>query len=277
MSDQKVLHKVLFTGDFWHSDFQSVLSQFEVPVTLVPFEKAKTLSDSNFDLVVIAQARRGQHSADEVQHLQTIFATTPIVALLGSWCEGESRSGTPWPGVPRVYWHQWEGQYQKFASQLEQQEITDWHAARTSTAADRVLKSKTDVSPNSVNCVAVSAWTNQQHAMVADAINSFGWTSCWVERAVWNSETSSAVDAIVIEADSWNADLANRIKWVQRQVANAPMVLILNYPRPNELEVIKAAGISEVVSKPFELNQLKTAILRAIESFQQARFNPIAV
>ena len=270
-------HKALVTGDFWHSDFKSVLSQFEVPVTLVPFEKAKTLADSNFDLVVIAQARRGQHSASEVQKLQTLFANTPIVALLGSWCEGETRSGTPWPGVPRVYWHQWEGQYQKFASQLQQHKIADWHAARTSTTADRVLNSKTNDSPNGIQCVAISAWTNQQHAMVADAVNHFGWSSCWVERAVWNAETSAVVDAIVIEADSWSPDLASRVKWVRGRVADCPIILIVNYPRQDQLKVIKAAGISEVVSKPFELNELKTAVVRAVESLQEARFNPVAV
>lgn len=270
-------HKVLVTGDFWHSDFQSVLSQFEVPVTLVPFEKAKTLAGSNFNLVVIAQARRGQHSATEVQELQTLFSTTPIVALLGSWCEGETRSGIPWPGVPRVYWHQWEGRYQKFVSQLKHHNITDWHAARTSTIADQVVNSKASDDPDSIRCVAISAWTNQQHAMVADALNHFGWSNCWVERSVWNATTSAAVDAIVIEADSCSPDLANRVKWVRRQVTDSPIVLIVNYPRQDKLKDLKAAGICEVVSKPFELNSLKSAVLRAVESYQEARFNPVAV
>lgn len=269
-------HKILVTGDFWHSDFQTILAGFEVPVTLVPFEKAKTIVDDRFDLVVIAQARRGQHSAAEVQELQTLFSTTPIIALLGSWCEGETRSGAPWPGVPRVYWHQWEGRYQKFVGQLEQFGITDWHAARTSTAADRVINSDVVDYPNKVSCVAISAWTNQQHAMVADAINHFGWSSCWVERSVWNAETTSAVDVIVVEADGWSADLANRVKWIQRQVAGTPMVLVANYPRQGELETIKSMGISGVVSKPFELNDLKTAILNAAKSFAESQLKPVA-
>lgn len=269
-------HKILVTGDFWHSDFQSFLAGFEVPVTLVPFEKIKTIVDDSFDLVVIAQARRGQHSASEVQELQTLCSTTPIVALLGSWCEGETRSGTPWPGVPRVYWHQWEGRYQKFVSQLGQFEITDLHAARTSTAADRVINSDAVDYPNKVSCVAISAWTNQQHSMVADAINHFGWSSVWVERSVWNAQTSSAVDAIVIEADGWSDDLANRVKWIQREVSGTPMVLIANYPRKGELESCKSMGISEVVSKPFELDDLKTAIVRAVKSFEESQLRPIA-
>lgn len=268
---------ILVTGDFWHSDFKSILAGFEVPVTLVPFEKAKTLADSSFDLVVIAQARRGQHCAEDVEALQASFSTTPIVALLGSWCEGETRSGVPWPGVPRVYWHQWEGQYQKFADQLSQYGISDWHAPRTSTIADRIARSRAIDHPADIKCVAISAWTNQTHAMVADAINHFGWSNCWVERAVWNAETSSAVDAIVIEADTWSDALVNRVQWIQRQIPDTPMVMVTNYPRRDELEVIKSTGISEVVSKPFELNELKTAVVRAFEASQKTQqLKPIA-
>jgi len=270
-------HKILFTGDFWNTDFQSILSKFEVPVTLVPFEKAKTLSDTNFDLVVIAQARRDQHSAAEVEELQSLFSNTPIIALLGSWCEGESRSGTPWPGVPRVYWHQWEGRYQKFADQLREFGITDWHSPKTSTVADRVVNSNKNDCSNQVSCVAISAWTYEKHAMVADAVNHFGWSGLWVERAVWNAETSSAVDAIVIEADAWSADLAKRIKWVRQQVPDAPMVLIASYPRQDQIKILEAAGISKVISKPFELDELKAAILEAVNSSQESRLNPIAM
>lgn len=272
-------HKILFTGDFWHSDFQSLLSEFEVPVTLVSFEKAKTLADSGYDLVVIAQARRDQHSAGDVQELQTLFSTTPVVALLGSWCEGETRSGTPWPGIERVYWHQWKGRYQKFADQLEQHNITDWHSARTSTIADQVVNSRSDSNDysNKIRCVAISAWTNHQHAMVADAINHFGWSSCWVERAAWNAETAAAVDVIVIEADAWSSELGNRVKWVQRQVDDCPIVLIANYPRQDNLKEINAAGVSEVISKPFELDQLKSAIMWAVESRQQSVLRPAVV
>jgi len=261
-------HKILVTGDFWHSDFQSILAGLEVPVTLVPFERAQAIVDGSFDLVVIAQARRGQHSAEEVQKLQTLFSTTPIIALLGSWCEGETRSGTPWPGIPRVYWHQWEGRYQKFASQLQRFGVSDWHAARTTTAADRVVNSNVVDYPNKVSCVAISAWANEKHAMVADAINHFGWSSCWVERAVWNAETSAAIDVVVIEADGWSVDLVNRVRWIQRQVVCTPMVLVTNYPRRDQLETIEAMGINGVVSKPFELDELKTAVVNAVKFFQ---------
>ena len=259
-------HKILFTGDYWHSDFQPIVSGFEVPITLVPIEKAESVCDTSYDLIVVAQARRGQYSVEQIEKLQALYSGIPMISLLGSWCEGESRSGTPWPGVTRVYWHQWEGRYQKFAQQLTESGITEWHIPRTASIADRIMNTKRISSPNDIGRIAVSAWTNTSFAMVDDAINHFGWTSCWVERSIWNAETVSSVDAICIEADSWCDDLLNRINWVRREVPQTPMVLILNYPRTDEIAKIKAAGISEVVSKPFELDELQKAIVRAAKS-----------
>ena len=141
MSDQRNSrndHHILFTGDFWHTDFQSIISSIDVPITLVPLEKSASVVDQKFDLIVIAQSRRDQFSSAEVEKIQTTFSNTPIVSLLGSWCEGETRSGTPYPGLIRVYWHQWQGRYQKFVSQLADANLTDWHAPATSSIADRI-------------------------------------------------------------------------------------------------------------------------------------------
>ena len=94
-------------------------------------------------LVVSRRSRRDQIEPETVEFLRKKFAGIPIVNLLGSWCEGETRSGNPLPGVIRVYWHQWNGQYGKFVSQLKANQITDWHQPPTATIGDRVLASKT--------------------------------------------------------------------------------------------------------------------------------------
>jgi hypothetical protein len=264
-------HKILLTGDYWHQDFQHIVSGFGVPVTLVPIEKVETVSDSSFDLIVIAQSRRNQFFAEDVEQIQETFAGIPVVGLLGSWCEGETRSGSPWPGVIRVYWHQWEGQYERFAKQLAESGITQWHAPRTSTPADRIA-ARIPRTPDSrqIQYIGISAWTPTQHEMVADAVKTLGWKSRWVERFMWDGETTQMISAICVEADGWSASLQNRIKWLRNEIPNAPLVLLLNYPRKSQLEAIQMAGVSEVVSKPFELDDLKSAIVRAVENQTQS-------
>ncbi len=270
-------HKILLTGDYWHPDFRQIVSSFEAPVTLVPIEKIESVSGGDFDLVVVAQSRRDQFATLDIEKIQEMFANTPVVDLLGSWCEGEVRSGCPFPGLIRVYWHQWQGRYENFVVQLAESDVTDWHAPRTSSVADRVLTSvestKTQTRSATVNFVGISAWHQDQYEMLADAARSFGWKPCWVERAVWDAESSSAISVVCIEADSWSPNVRKRVDWIRSEIPATPMVLILNYPRADELESIHAAGISKIVSKPFELIDLKSAILN-VESIASCANDP---
>ena len=85
------------------------------------------------DVIVIAQARPGEFSHDNVQRLRQIAPLARIVALLGSWCEGESRSGKPWPGVVRTYWHQWPARAERELRRLAAGECSAWALPPTAT------------------------------------------------------------------------------------------------------------------------------------------------
>ena len=260
------IHNILVTGDFWHTDFQAIVSKFDVPVTLVPFDKVETVVEQSYDLVVLAQSRRDQFLDAEVEALLTNFPAAPVVGLLGSWCEGESRSGQPYPGFIQVYWHQWEGRYSQFIEQLGKSGITSWHAPRTSTLSDHIVarRIQKDFSLGSAY-IGVSAWTRSEFEMLDDALTSFGWRSRWVERSIWDTASSATISVMCVIADSWTAELEKRIRWLGLEIPDVPLVLLLNYPRQSDSESIASAGISSVVSKPFELQDLKVAIKKAAE------------
>ncbi|MFT7629094.1 MAG: hypothetical protein ACI87E_000090 [Mariniblastus sp.] len=267
MKDQTVL----LTGDFWHQDFKEIISSFGGPVTMVPIDKVSAVEAGKFDLIVVAQSRRDQFEKGDVELIQATFANTPVVGLLGSWCEGEVRSGQPFPGVIRVYWHQWQGRYDEFVRQLDASGVSHWHEPRTATVGDRIggrprSPKFLEKQKAKIQFVGVSARASSQFEMLADAIQSFGWQVRWIERGTWDADSANALGAICVEADSWNEDVENRVRWLSGGVATAPLVLLLNYPRAHELETIRLAGVAEVVSKPFELVDLKAAIERAVQS-----------
>jgi hypothetical protein len=58
------------------------------------------------ELIILAPARPGQFPCSEVGRLRSLAPLARFWGLLGVLCEGEARSGKPWPGVPRCYWHQ---------------------------------------------------------------------------------------------------------------------------------------------------------------------------
>ncbi len=262
--NHRVSQQVLVTGDYWHQDFQHILSGFDA-VTLVQIDKIDRLADQTFDLVIIAQSRRDQFELEVIENIQSRFGQSPIVAVLGSWCEGEMRSGHPWPGVIRIYWHQWAGRYEAFTQQMESHGISSWHVPRTSSRADRILASHSLDSNSEIKWIGISAWTRTQFEMVHDAVESFDWESRWVERCVWDATSAQLLNPICIEADSLTPELEQRIAWLRSEYPSAGFVMILNFPRINDVEDLAKMGIAHVVSKPFELNDLQAAIISAFQ------------
>lgn len=257
--------KIFVTGDYWHRDFRKFLSGFDA-VTLVPMDKILNLSHEAVDLVVVAQSRRDQYSLDSIEKIQSQFGATPVVAVLGSWCEGELRSGNPWPGVHRVYWHQWMGRFETFVEQLNQNGITNWHAPRTSSVADQIQLPRENASEPLIQCVGVSAWTQPSFEYLHDAIGQMGWRSRWVERSTWDAATNQVFNPICVDADSYTPDVDKRLDWLKSEFPTATFVMILNFPRPQDVDALSSRGILQVVSKPFEINDLKTAIVHAFQT-----------
>ena len=131
--------RVLLSGDYWHADFKDLIARISIPVTLMPLDKATTADTSRFSLIVVAQARPNQFDQSSLDAIVANNPQTPVVLLLGTWCEGERRSGQPVAGVHRVYWHQWKGRFDDFRQQMSERGISPWHAPLTNTDADRVF------------------------------------------------------------------------------------------------------------------------------------------
>lgn len=263
--------QILVTGEYWHSDFGGLTTSSAATITLCPLDKLRSLEGpQSFDLVVITQGRRGVVPDEDIDRIQSTFATTPIVALLGSWCEGEKRSGSPWPGIPRIYWHQWQGQFQQFLNCLQENNIHPWQMPATTTASDEVVAGPHFGEESFSGIVAVSAWTKTQFDMIEDALSAFNAKSCWVERSTWDGEAKELVKVVIVDDDSLTGDLETRIRWIISTFGQVPVVLTLGFPRKDEVESLQAMGVGAVVSKPFKLGDLKQAILQATQHRQHS-------
>jgi len=273
--------RILLTGDYWHSDFKDLIAGGPASSTLVTLDKFLHYADpessasapsaigeeDTFDLVVIAQSRQGQFDQSLIDAVKAFAGATPVVMMLGSWCEGELRSDQPAEGVTRVFWHQWKGRFNTFTKHLADNGVTAWHGPETKTEADRIattgaLDSESNSEPF---CIGISAWSVEAYDSMSVAIQSFGWKTRWVERTDLSS-LEGAVNAICIDANSLDDSLERRILWLKDQVFDVPMVLSLNFPRNNEVSKLRSTGVSHVISKPFELNDLRVAICQSIEA-----------
>ena len=263
-------HKILITGDYWHEDFRDVLSQMRVPATLVSLKSIRdgNTKTENYEVVLLAQARPDQFSHQDSEMLQKRFPHTPVVSLVGSWCEGEMRSGNPAGGGVRIFWHQWQGRYDNFVSEFNRSHVSNWHLPRTATETDRVAKSVTQFANskepasrgNAGVLVGISAWSEDGYQMLADALQNFDFRCSWLEGPGANTVTP---DVICINGNSLSTNLQTSIAELKRRMV-APMVVLMNFPRKSEVDNARKLGVREVVSKPYQLIDLKFAIERAM-------------
>jgi hypothetical protein len=91
------------------------------------------------DVIVVAQAFPGQFSLSAIASLRRLAPLAPVVGLMGSWCEGEMRSGSPWPGTVRTYWHQWTARCDRQLRCMAGGECCSWTLPPTATDEERLL------------------------------------------------------------------------------------------------------------------------------------------
>jgi hypothetical protein len=100
---------ILLIGDLDRLEFEGVREFLKSFGQIYHFLDAETASDVLAkremvpDLTIIAQSFPGEFSQQVVDRLREATPLSRMLALLGSWCEGEMRSGQPWPTVIRAY------------------------------------------------------------------------------------------------------------------------------------------------------------------------------
>lgn len=263
---------ILVTGDYWHDDFRAVLHDVTASITLQPLDTLLSQSQQaptiTYALVLIANSRPDQFLDSDLQQVADRFAPTPTIALVGSWCEGELRSGSPAPGIPRVYWHQWKSRFQQFEQCKRDNRICDWALPATATEADRILHDTQQI-PSLVapqGRLAISALTEQSFDMVADAAKCLGYQCQWIEYLEWEGVEVTSPDLVCIDSDSWSDGTIQRVRQAKTQFEDAPIVVLMNYPRKDELDAAKIEGVQQVVSKPFRLTDLQAALSTHVAS-----------
>lgn len=102
------------------------------------------------DVIVLVQSYPGEFTDRQIDDLRRDSPLARLVAVLGTWCEGEMRSGTPWSGAVRVYWHQWKPHCQLEMQRLLAGRESQWSLPPTAGDEER--------------CLTIAARTHQQGA-----------------------------------------------------------------------------------------------------------------
>lgn len=197
------------------------------------------------DVIVLAQSRPGQFSLADVERLHAAAPLSRLIALLGVWCEGETRTGQPCPGVTRVYWHQFVARLGNSEDPLNE---PSWSLPRTSTDAERLFLATSSYRAQG-GLIVIGTEDALTFDTLGEALADGGFATMRVRRGE-RFRSVGAIGGIWDCSASVTEDQADLERFVG-QLAPSPVLSIVGFPRPSDFTAATAAGAAGVLGKPF--------------------------
>jgi hypothetical protein len=215
------------------------------------------------DLIVLLAARPGEYAAAKVDQLRRAAPLARVISLLGSWCEGESRSGTLLAGVTRVYWHGWPTWFEREIETLARGNSGELSLAVTASEEERLLWiAETFQNGAPGETIATSSARREMASLLADACRAFGYRTVELQPDGAPS-TANPAAGVWDQASLADDDFAGLRDLVCRY-PGIPWIALTTFPREPDRARALASGACEVVSKPLVLDDLCAALERAL-------------
>jgi len=198
--------------------------------------------------VVFCAARPGSISHAQVDALSRAFPLARLMALVGSWCAGEVRSGRPWPGVPRIDWHRWQTRLPELMDEIDG--ATPVRPPRTMTEVDVLLSSQAQARPPKVAArVAIITDRRVDFESLCNAL------SLTTNHCQWllpdNITPPSPVDVLLVDATANLGAADEDLNRVRSSLGPLPALVLGHFPRPDEHRDLLAMPRTAFLAKPY--------------------------
>ncbi len=260
---------ILLVGDTTRGEFRGArdcLDSCGVVRQAAGADQAAELMAGEFlpDVIVVAQAFPGQFSHQAIDRLRRLAPLARVVGLMGTWCEGEMRSGTPWPAVVRTYWHQWSARSQRELRDLAEGQGSSWVLPATAAEEERLLARAAVDWPKRQGLIVIDTPSAEMHAWLSAACHTRGFSTFWqgqpdstqiVEEAsagLFDAACLSTTPTSTSGSDRDHALLRCRVERLQP----APVIALLDFPRIADHDRCLTAGAAAVLSKPLAMEDL---------------------
>ncbi len=212
-------------------------------------------------VLLVAQARPGRFSRSQIERLHARAPLARLVVLLGSWCEGETRTGQPWPGVTRIFWHQWEC---RLAIELaaDQPGWNTWQLPRTASANEVLEEVATGPWPKGQGLIVIHArqWIDFQG--LDAACRAGGYATLWqpADRPAF----CSGAAAVLFHGRGGDPAEATSVAELVTAYRPAPLIPLLDFLRHDDARRMRKAGAVTPLAKPFLVRDLLWMLQRCI-------------
>lgn len=254
--------EILLVGNTARREFGDARASLDAGgrvTTAVDVESAaRTLADHQCapDVIVVAQAFPGQFSGEAIDRLRTLAPLARVVGLLGSWCEGEVRTGKPWPAAVRVYWHQWPARCAQELRRLAEGFGSTWGLPATASEEERFLSmaERPIHASEARGLVAIHTPSFDMYDWLSAACRWRGYSTVWLRED--RARGVAGVRAGIFDATECREEEAASLSGLAAAIRPSPVVALLDFPRVDDCDRALRAGATAVLSKPLLIDDL---------------------
>ncbi|HZZ73960.1 MAG TPA: hypothetical protein VFE24_17030 [Pirellulales bacterium] len=239
------------------------------------------------ELIVLLQAAPGEHRPEELEELQRAAPLARWVLVFGAWSEGETRTGRPWPGAPRIAAHRWAGWWDLQQARLGRGEPAGWELPPTMTDEERQLERLGATEDPSASArsgglrVGIYAHDRAWFTALAEVCEARGHAAIKIAMAASAAEIledpvleGPATERTPIERASSNRSLdcdvvvvcgrsaEPEIERLAAQLAGRVWFALVDFPRWDDTARLRELGAAAVFAKPLYSDELWAQIER---------------
>ena len=261
-SQTSMVPVVQLLGDMYHRDFRDARS------LLADTAELNSGSGKLPQLTVIAQSRPGVVDPKVIARLRRNAPLTAVVSLLGSWCEGETRTGRPLACSERIFWYDFPAWWTRQLALLSNGRCPDWHRADASRFRVNVPSSQQSEPgrPRPRGAVILQTQSYETGRAISDLLYRAGYAS--VSQSTNKSQMSvRGIAAGIWEGGQLSDEETSRLCLFTRQLAvqNAPVLACSDFPRRDRVDLAMALGASAIVGKPWINRDLIETLERIVQ------------
>jgi hypothetical protein len=214
------------------------------------------------DVIVLAQSRPGQYTMGQIERLRRLAPLARIVGLLGSWCEGEPRTGQPWPAAIRFYWYDWAPRLNRELDQHAAGRCAMWSLPDTISSEEQLGWLTDKESPACGGRILVCTRTWDLADALHEACRRQGYGTeriCLADGSLPRTERATPDGrfiAAIWEGTQCSPQEVEQLRRMAEELPGIPILALLDFPRTYSRQWAKEAGAACVISKPFLLDDL---------------------
>lgn len=251
---------ILFLGEIDRPEFLGTRSTLESSGRVIYFIeteaaiKAVKTGEIIPDVIVIAQAFPRQYPPQAVDCLRRLAPLARILGLLGTWCEGETRSGQPWPAAVRIYWHQWNVRAKLEFQRLVHSQCPSWGLPITATEEERLLRNTAQSLPRGQGLIAIHSQQSVMQDWLSAVCRMCGYSTVWLRPPHYTRIEGAA--AAIFDGSDLHGEEFDQLRRLCNTLDQRPVIALLDFPRIEDQHRALSAGAAAVLSKPLVIDDL---------------------